>query len=91
MNIEEEELKLLEQKRNVYKAYEEEYQEQIKERLEDKKSEKWREERERTGLKQNHLRIYDGEKFLNIRINDEGTVIGRQHHEYGFDFIKEEI
>jgi len=82
---EEQVLKLQEQ---IFKMYRAKYHKQIAKRLEEWKDPEWKRLREEEGYKLNYIQIVSGKEFINIRINDKGEVVGRQHFKYGFDYIE---
>ena len=86
-NAKEEEILLLQ--KEVFKLYRTKYRKQIAERLKQWKDPEWKRLREEKGYKLNYIQIAFGKEFINIRINDKGEVIGRQHFKYGFDMTKE--
>ena len=85
--IEEKEEEVLKLQKEIFRMYRTKYKKEIAERLKKYKDPEWIRLREEQRLKLNYIEIVSGKEFINIRINDEGEVIGRQHFKYGFDYI----
>ena len=85
--IEEKEEEVLKLQKEIFRMYRTKYKKEIAERLKKYKDPEWIRLREEQRLKLNYIEIDSGKEFINIRINDEGEVIGRQHFKYGFDYI----
>ena len=73
----------------IFGLYKDEYKDVIGKRVLEASDEEFLKENRHNKI--GYISIRDGENFLNIRINKDGKVVGRQDSVHGFDQVGESM